>query len=112
MFLEERSCLCGKVKGRYLKDGHHAEYSGEGAIPLGLDNHEFVAAVKRRPNWKAHRGIRFDAFIVPKNIGSFVNLDNPDEHPIPDIETRIVADREKILTDLLRDLAKQGVITD
>lgn len=43
---QERSCRCGCVKGRYLEDGKTAEIT-DGAIPIGIDNFEFVRQVKQ-----------------------------------------------------------------
>lgn len=41
----ERSCLCGECKGRYLKDRHTVEYSGEPAVILGVDNNSLRHAI-------------------------------------------------------------------
>jgi len=41
----ERACMCGLSKGRYLKDGHHAEYSGQYAVVIGVDNDSLRKAI-------------------------------------------------------------------
>jgi len=112
MRFEERFCFCGKVKGRYLEDGHRAEYSGEGAVPLGMDNHEFTQTLKQWPNWKHSRGLRFDAFFIGKNCKTFVNLDAPAGPVQVDPEIRQIADREKIVQEVIAELIKNGVLTD
>ena len=52
------SCRCKKTKGRYL-DNRNAEFEGEFAVPLGIDNAEFVRAVRAKDN---ERPISFRAF--------------------------------------------------
>ena len=57
---KERSCDCGKVRGRYV-DSLHAVYSG--GIPIGFDNSTLSKAIIDRP--RTGRGSRFEAFIIP-----------------------------------------------
>jgi hypothetical protein len=66
--LKERSCQCGKVKGRYLNH-LHAEYSGESAYPIGFDNHTLAAAISTQP--QSGKGKEFTAFIIPKECPTF-----------------------------------------
>jgi hypothetical protein len=43
-----RSCECGKVRGRYRKDGKHAEVShNEHTISMAIGNGSFDHAVKK-----------------------------------------------------------------
>jgi hypothetical protein len=45
---EVRSCTCGRVRGHYLADGHHAVVNGEG-FSLALDNY-VLGTMARRHN--------------------------------------------------------------
>jgi len=65
-----RECQCGKVKGRYLEDGYHAEYSGDEAIPVAFLNSSFAEAIREQP--QEGGGYRFDAFVVPVKCDTFV----------------------------------------
>ena len=67
MRYEERSCFCGKSKGRYL-DNLNAEFEGP-AIPLGFHNAHFVNALENQPekNW----GKEFTAFVIEKDCPTF-----------------------------------------
>jgi len=65
---QERSCLCGKTKGRYL-DNVNAVYSGTGAVPLGFHNQDFINSVLRRP--QEGMGKEFVAFVIPYVAPSF-----------------------------------------
>lgn len=67
MRYEERSCFCGKSKGKYL-DNLYAEYSGP-AIPIGFANFSFVQALRNQPD-KAP-GKTFEAFVIEKNCPTF-----------------------------------------
>lgn len=71
MRYEERACICGKSKGKYL-DNLNAEFSGP-ALPLGFHNSSFSHALKNQPekNW----GKDFTAFVIEKNCPTFVNKD-------------------------------------
>ena len=64
---EERFCVCGKSKGKYLDD-LNAEYSGP-AIPLGFYNTFFVNALKNQP--KRVPGKEFEAFVIEKECPTF-----------------------------------------
>jgi len=68
---KERSCQCGKVKGRYL-DQLNAEYSGESAYPIGFNNYSLAAAISTQP--EKGEGKRFEAFIVPKECSTFKRI--------------------------------------
>lgn len=63
-FFEERSCKCGKSKGKYEADGLNATISGV-AIPLGFDNQSFREALQTRPKFGPSGSI-FTAFVIPK----------------------------------------------
>ena len=58
------SCQCGKSSGQYLADGVQAKLWGD-AIPLGILNDSFVAAVRARP--EEGKGERFEAFVIPRD---------------------------------------------
>lgn len=59
----ERTCECGKCKGRYLDDGLHAVVEGP-VIPLGYANRTFVFALKNQP--EEGMGKEFTAFVIPR----------------------------------------------
>lgn len=73
---EERTCKCGKTKGRYL-DLLAAEYVGDFAVPLGVDNFSFVRAVRRQP--EKGRGEQFEAFVIPERCPTFKRKGTPGE---------------------------------
>lgn len=56
------TCRCGKSSGQYLADGVQARLRGD-AIPLGILNSSFVAAIRDRP--EEGLGERFEAFVIP-----------------------------------------------
>ena len=60
---EERACSCGATSGYYLKDGLHAEYFGEKAVPLFIANGSFIEAVFDRP--LSGKGSIFTAGVIP-----------------------------------------------
>lgn len=64
-----KSCKCGQTTGQYL-DKQNAVYSGEKAIPLGMDNYSFAQAVHRQP--ENGLGCRFTAFVIPKECPTFI----------------------------------------
>lgn len=45
---QQRRCSCGRSKGRYLSDGHHAKFSGP-CIPIGIANTDLADADRRYP---------------------------------------------------------------
>jgi hypothetical protein len=66
MRLEERSCVCGKSRGRYLEDRSTVEQTA-GTLSIALDNrglHEAVAVFDQAPDlW--HPLMMFRAFLNP-----------------------------------------------
>lgn len=71
--LKEKTCDCGKTKGRYL-DAINAEIEGPG-IPLGFSNSNFPAALRSEltdlENKKEKQfGTDFSAFVIPWNARS------------------------------------------
>ncbi len=66
---KEKVCQCGNARGRYI-DNVNAIYSGNDAVPLGIDNFSFANAISNQP--KDGRGKRFDAFVIPKKCNTFV----------------------------------------
>ena len=67
MRYQERSCFCGKSKGKYL-DNLNAEFSGP-VIPLGFHNKYFHEALKNQPD--ANWGKQFTAFVIEKDCPTF-----------------------------------------
>lgn len=67
--LDEKTCRCGKTKGKYI-DELHAEYSGEHAIPLGFTNTSLIKAIQNQP--EDGLGETFTAFVIPKKCATFV----------------------------------------
>jgi hypothetical protein len=65
---EERTCLCGRVKGKYL-DEINAVYSGDSAIPIGFNNSDLSCALQEQP--KSGMGKRFEAFVIPQECLTF-----------------------------------------
>lgn len=68
-----RSCSCGETHGRYLKDGIHAEYRGENAVPLFISNGSFLQAVFYQP--KEGKGSTFIAGVIPEICDTCVKED-------------------------------------
>lgn len=64
---EERNCVCGKTKGRYL-DNLNAVFSGP-AIPLGFHNNAFKWALDHQPEMAM--GKEFTAFVIEKKCPTF-----------------------------------------
>lgn len=69
---EKRSCFCGESSGQYYTDGVKAWYSGEHAVPLGIDNPSLRKAIKNQP--EDGLGERFEAFVIPKNCTTFFKI--------------------------------------
>lgn len=61
------SCRCGKSSGQYLADGVQARVMGD-AIPLGILNSSFVAAIKARPEDGMVE--RVESFVIPRGYGT------------------------------------------
>lgn len=68
----EKSCMCGKTKGMYI-DKIHAQYSGEFAVLLGINNYSFLKAIQKLPD--KNIGNVFEAFVISKNCETFVKKD-------------------------------------
>ena len=63
-----RACSCGMSKGMY-SDTHHAQYTGEFAVPLEILDESLAEAVLNQPKKETpdHKGgVRIDAFVIPK----------------------------------------------
>ena len=56
-------CQCGESYGQYT-DELQATYGGEKCIPVGINNHSFISALKNQP--EGGMGKRFEAFVIPK----------------------------------------------
>ncbi len=71
-----RVCDCGDSGGFYFRDGLHAVYFGEEAIPIGIDNHKFIDAIyvwTRMTNEKT--GPNINAFLVSKEAETFRKIE-------------------------------------
>jgi hypothetical protein len=67
--LHSKSCSCGLVSGKYI-DNLYAEYSN--GIPIGFNNSSLAKALKNQPD--SGMGERFEAFIIPKECPTMVEL--------------------------------------
>lgn len=79
--LEEKSCGCGKSKGKYLPNKLHAEYEGP-ALPLGFTNTTFVEAIKNQPKgleFSDRMGKTFTAFVIPEKCPTFFKKETIEE---------------------------------
>jgi hypothetical protein len=72
LFTGERACRCGETRGRYVGD-IDAIYSGEPAVPLGIENSSFAKAVTLQPPYGD--GYRFEAFVIPMKCAAFTKED-------------------------------------
>jgi hypothetical protein len=70
-----KKCTCGKTEGQYV-DNLFAEYKGP-CMPLGFDNTSFAEALKNQP--KNGYGKRFEAFVIPEECDTFMNLNTPSD---------------------------------
>jgi hypothetical protein len=68
---KEKSCSCGKTKGKYI-DNLNAEYLGEG-IPIGFRNGEFIKSMIEQH--KYGEGNDFAAFAIRKDCETFKKKD-------------------------------------
>lgn len=66
---EERSCECGKVRGGYDKDGHHAWTNGKG-ISLAFNNHHIYPAIQKMKALQANG--KYDDFYSEAQIACWV----------------------------------------
>jgi hypothetical protein len=57
---EKTFCRCKRSWGQYKEDGWHATIGGE-AIPIGINNHSFVEALRNRKT--KVEGNNFEAWI-------------------------------------------------
>lgn len=69
---EIRSCECGKCKGQYTDD-LNAWYSGEHAVPLGINNFDLSRAAYNQP--EKGMGRNFNAFVIPKECSTFKKIE-------------------------------------
>jgi len=74
---EERRCQCGTTGGKYLDD-LMAEYWGDNAVPLGISNPSFVAALTAGQP-VGDKGLNFEAFIMPKDCETFKKINKRGE---------------------------------
>jgi hypothetical protein len=72
---EERTCACGQVGGKYLKDGVNAVYWGENAVPIAFGNSTLADAIIAQPeeSW----GENFTAWVIPKVCYSMRKIEKP-----------------------------------
>jgi hypothetical protein len=68
---KEKSCSCGKTKGKYV-DNLNAEYSGDG-VPIGFRNGEFIKSVVKQHKYGF--GDDFAAFTIRRECPTFVKKD-------------------------------------
>lgn len=69
---EIRSCSCGKCFGMYI-DNKNAVYSGESAIPVGVNNFSLIKAINNQP--EKGMGETFESFVIPKECDSMKKLE-------------------------------------
>jgi hypothetical protein len=69
----KKRCKCRKSWGKYDKDGYNATYGGKHAVPIGFANLSLVRAINHQPK-EAGPGMRFDAFVIPKECSTFVKI--------------------------------------
>ena len=96
---EEKSCSCGLSKGQYKADGLHANYSGP-CFPVGFSNPSFISAIRNQPD--RGLGVRFEAFVIPKDCPTFVKTDEPYEIKIQTQDDIDVETTTAFLTSILR----------
>lgn len=70
----ERFCQCGATSGLYRSDGYHADYIGEQAVPLFIDNESLLEAIQNRPKGPGP-GEVFVAGVVPSECKTFQRLE-------------------------------------
>ena len=68
-----RGCKCGAVQGRYLKDGWHAEFTGDGCL-LGFSNSSFVKAIRQYTQGHTTTAKKFTAFVIPYECATVKKL--------------------------------------
>lgn len=78
---EWRSCKCGQTGGRYLDDGLHAEYYGEGYM-FGISNPSFLRALEDEKDDResgTHKigGHEFDAWVIPWDSPRIKKVEKP-----------------------------------
>lgn len=96
---EERKCVCGKSKGKYL-DNLNAEFSGP-CLPLGFANSSFVEALQNQPekDW----GKEFTAFVIQKECSTMVRKGRAPKIPKPMSET----EKLQIMMDAIKKASKK-----
>lgn len=73
LFLETRTCKCGKAGGKYL-DQHNAVYWGH-AIPIGMSNLGLLTAINHSRDYGD--GLPFGAFVCSPNSTTYRKSDKP-----------------------------------
>ena len=71
---EEKTCSCGKTKGKY-KTPSQAEYEGEYAVPISIGNNSLFDALEDQKETRTSSlfyKARFEAWVDPLNSTSFV----------------------------------------
>lgn len=66
----EKQCDCGLTKGKYI-DNLNAVFSGEFAIPMGVDNNSFREALLIYNDMNFQYGPNFKAFIITEPCKTF-----------------------------------------
>jgi hypothetical protein len=80
-----RSCHCGASSARYLSDGVSAQFSGEHARALGVDNTSVAQALKsldrspKRDDY--HTYPRLDVWLFPEGHYRVQRIDPPSAEP-------------------------------
>jgi hypothetical protein len=78
----EKSCDCGKTKGKYINN-IYAEFTGN-AQPIGFSNPSFrqgytlqkIEDKKPKKVGECCKGVEFTAFFIPKNATSINKIEN------------------------------------
>jgi hypothetical protein len=66
-----KKCMCGASGGRYMANGKNAVICGK-AIPIGIDNREFMQAIKKRNKRTTASHNDFIHFMVSHPFKAFV----------------------------------------
>jgi hypothetical protein len=80
--MQWRACQCGHSSGRYLSDGVSAEFKGDNARAIGIDNRTIEQAVRsllRAPDRDDFAAFpRVDAWVFPRGHYRIRHVTPPD----------------------------------
>lgn len=68
---KEKSCSCGKTRGKYI-DNLNAVYYGCG-VPMGFNNSEFIKSMVKQKRYGS--GEDFKAFAISNDSPTFIKKD-------------------------------------